>query len=400
MLIPQNRAILRAALILVAAIFSTACAIKDQVSNLFDSSDNGVQPAELVEFEPEVKIVERWSASLGGTDDHYLKLGPAIRDSFLYIAERDGDVAAYDLATGKQVWREDTDEIITGGPGAGGNHVVVGTKEGEILDLAADTGELMWRSRVSSEILAAPQVATEALTEAVVVRTGDGKLYALEANDGSRRWVYDREVPLLSLRGTGTPVVVGDVVYSGFDNGRLAALDLRNGKSTWELRVAIPTGRSDLERMVDIDSEISIDAGTLYAASYQGKVAAIDSTAGQIIWTRDISSHAGLAVSFSGVYVADEFGHVWGLEADSGISKWKQEALTARRLSPPAEFKGMVIVGDFEGYLHFMSAEDGRFIARERVSSDRILVAPIATDAGLLVYSSGGRFTMYDLADG
>jgi len=369
------------------------CGISERMTGLFSSEDTATPPAELVEFEPRARVVERWRVGVGGTEEHYLKLAPVVVDDRVFAASRDGDLAAHALADGKRLWRVDTDRTITGGPGVGEGLAVIGTKEGRVLAYDVETGEEVWRKRVSSEVLATPAVGAGT----VVVHTGDGKLYALEAANGARRWVYDREVPLLSLRGTGPPRIENGTIYVGLDNGRIAALDPATGQSTWELRVALPTGRSDLERIVDIDSELLIDGGTVFAASYQGKVAAISAYEGQIYWTRDISSHAGVALSDRAVFVSDEFGHVWAVERDSGISIWKQDALTARQVSSPGYWNGTAVVADLEGYVHFMDAESGEFIARRQVGDERILVAPVATEAGLLIYSTDGRLSLLDL---
>lgn len=384
----------RAALVaLLLAPLAGCGGLSERVTGLFGSEDNATPPAELVEFEPRARVRQRWRVSIGGTDEHYLRLAPVVSGDRVIAASRDGDLAAFRLSDGERLWRVDTDRVITGAPGLGEGLVAIGTKEGRVLAFDVETGEQRWIKRVSSEVLAPPAIGSGT----VVVHTGDGKLYALEASNGARRWVYDREVPLLSLRGTGPPKIEGGTIYAGLDSGRIAALDPATGQSVWELRVALPTGRSDLERIVDIDAELVIDGDTLFAASYHGKVAAISAYEGQIFWNRDISSHAGVALSARAVFIADEFGHVWAVERDSGVSIWKQDALSARQISPPAAWNDTAVVADLEGYVHFMDGETGEFIARGRVGSERILAAPVATPAGVIVYSSDGRLALLDL---
>lgn len=377
--------------LLVAMVGMSACGVTNILSD--DEPEQAIPPAELASFPSVVEAVEVWETDAGGAGEHFLRLTPAADETRAYVASYDGKLTAFDLGSGREIWQRSLNEPITGSPGVGDGIVAVGTKEANVFAFNADDGAALWRARVSSEVLAGTTVAEGTVT----ARTGDGKLFALDAGDGRRRWVFDREVPLLTLRGASTPVIDDGVVYAGFDSGRLIALKLESGETLWEFRIAIPSGRSELERIVDIDSDIVLSDDVLYGASYQGKVGAVSATLGQIDWTRDISSHAGLAIDESRVFVVDEQDHVWALERDTGNSVWKQEGLSARQLSPPALWNGLVVVGDYAGYVHFLDPVTGSFVARTRVGDERIIVPPISTDAGVLIYTSEGDLALLTL---
>lgn len=358
--------------------------------------DNTEPPSPLVDFIETADINRIWSENVGkGTDELFIKLVPAILNDQIYIADTRGNVAALDSATGKTIWRKDLDEPITGGPGADTNLTMVGTSQGDVISLSSETGDELWRAKVSSEILSAPREADDV----VVVRTIDGKIFALDAITGERLWVYDRTVPALTLRGTSTPVITNGLIIAGFDGGRVAALELKTGKLIWERRVAISSGRSELERMVDVDAQPLILGDIIYVTTFQANVTALSLESGQILWQRDISSHAELGADTSNLYVTDDKGHVWAIDRFSGASVWKQEKLQARQVTGPVVMGNKVIVGDLEGYLHWLNKETGEFTTRNQVSSDRILTQAITANDILFSYSSGGRLSAFSYAD-
>jgi len=360
------------------------------LGNLFDSSDNTTEPAELVDFEPIIKVRTVWQRRVGsGAGKLFLKLRPAVDGERVYAATRGGRVRAFDARTGESIWDTDTDSPLSGGPGVGDGLVLLGTSDGEVIALGEKDGEIKWRTRVSSEVLSSP-VAQGGIA---VARTIDGKLFGLNTDDGTRLWVYDRTTPVLTLRGTSSPVLAGGAAVAGFDNGQVVAITLSNGQPLWETRVAVPRGRTELERMVDIDADPVIEGNTVYAVTYQGQVAALELFSGKVIWRRDMSSYAGLGVDAENVYVTDESSNVWALQRSNSASMWRQAKLEARRVSPPAVFGRYVVVGDLEGYLHWLRKDDGQFVARVKVDSDAIIAAPVATPFALYVYGSGGDLT-------
>ncbi len=367
--------------------------MKSMKNSVFDiirkESSNAVAPTELEEFEPQITVNDLWSKRVGkGAGEHYLKLTPTVLGTHLFVADRYGRLAATDLESGEVIWEvRDKNLQYTGGPGVGGGIVLIGTGDARVIAREADTGKLRWVAKVSSEVLAAPRGADGI----VVVRTADGKMYGLNAQTGGQIWIYDRTVPTLTLRGNAAPVIDDDLVLAGFDNGRLVALQLRTGKLIWESRLAIPRGRSDLERMVDVDGEPIVVGATVYAASFQGGVAAISMIDGQIEWTRDISTYGELSVGEEQVYITDEYSAIWALDRHSGASLWKQDGLSHRLVSGPSYFNGYIVVGDFEGYMHWLDAASGDFAFRAKIDRERIIAPAITAGNVLLSFSANGR---------
>ncbi|MCH8846369.1 MAG: outer membrane protein assembly factor BamB [Proteobacteria bacterium] len=370
----------------------SGCGAREYMHKTFGGTDNSDPPTPLVELETTVEIVELWSKNTGkGASKHFLKLTPAHVQGKVFVADIRGNLEAIDATNGNTLWKNDADLTISGGPGASEKLILVGSDEGDVLAYTSETGELLWQTKVSSEILSAPQEAYDI----VVVRTIDGKIFGLNANDGSHLWIYDRTVPALTLRGTSNPVITGDIVIAGFDGGRLAAIELYTGKLIWETSISLASGRSQLERMVDIDSEPVIIGNDIYVATFQGRLASVTLESGRITWTRDISSYAGLTSDGQYIYITDDQSHVWALDRASGNSVWKQENLFARMVTAPATIGDLVVVGDLEGYLHWMDKSNGQFVARTRVSNSPIIAPPIAIEDIVYVYSSDGILAAY-----
>jgi outer membrane protein assembly factor BamB len=355
----------------------------------FSSKDNADPPAELVDLTSSLKITTLWSKSLQGSDGAFLHIAPAISNGKLYIAEPSGRVYALNAETGKELWSVDLDVPISGGPGANNSLLAVGTQEAELIVLNTEDGSIRWRKPVSSEVLSVPGVGNGR----VVCRTIDGRVESLNGDSGDLRWAYDREVPVLTLRGDSSPVVDDTLVMVGFASGKLVALSMDSGLVAWEATIAIPKGRTELERVVDIDAELKLVEGTVYAAAFHGEVAAVSETSGVILWQRELSSHAGLDADWRQVYVTDADDHIWSLDATNGATLWQQKALHARQLSAPAMVGGYLVVGDFDGYLHWLSQYDGQMLARSRVGSDPIRVKPLVYNDTVYVFGDGGKLT-------
>ncbi|HEY7841143.1 MAG TPA: outer membrane protein assembly factor BamB [Gammaproteobacteria bacterium] len=375
------------------ALLCAGCAgVSDSVTRFMGGKDNTEPPSPLVEFQSKLNVIELWSASVGGgTAEQYLKLVPALSKQRLYVADSDGRVEALDATNGARLWSTDVDERITGGPGVGENAVLVGTGEGGVIALDSETGRRLWRATVSSEVLSQP-LKSEGI---VIVRTNDGKVFALDGAKGTQLWIYDRTVPALTLRGTSSPVIVRGVVIAGFDAGRLAALDLRTGRLLWEVSVATARGRSELERMVDIDSDPLVVNDVIYVTTFQGQLAAVQLDGGRILWSRDISSYAGFTADESYIYLTDDNSTVWTFDRYSGATLWRQELLHARAATGPASIGNFTVVGDLEGYLHWMHKSDGSFVARTRLSSRRIIVQPLVAGKVLYAYATDGQLAAY-----
>lgn len=370
-----------ALLLLAAAALAAGCSGKGKVR----------EPAKLERIAtPEVQADSAWNRSAGkGSGGRFAALRLALEPDALFAADSAGRVYAFDPKTGERLWESETKARVSAGPGVSGDLVLVGTLDAEVIALSRADGREKWRSRVSSEVLAAP-VGNGDL---VVVRTVDGRVSGLAAASGERRWTMDRSVPSLTLRGLSVPLIVDNRVYVGFDNGRLAALNLADGAVAWEQVVAAPAGRSELERLTDVDARLLEDGNTLFAASFGGEVAALDVESGQVRWRRSIKSYTGFAKLGNRIVVTDEAGVVWALDAETGAAAWKQEGLLNRRLSAPAAFGEFIAVGDLEGYVHWLHPQDGRIVGRSRAGRDPIRAAPVAGEELLYVLSSEGRIT-------
>ena len=349
-------------------------------------SDDVTPPAELVEFPATLGVTKLWSRDLGdGAGKSAFKLRPAYDDGRVFASDSSGTVAAFDAATGAQAWRVELPQTASSGPGAGEGLVVVGGVDGSVFALSAADGSERWTARASSEVLAPPAVAGGV----VVVRALDGRLFGFDAADGARRWVFDRGVPLLTLRGNGQPLVANGVVYAGYDNGKVVALNLSDGVLRWEQTLAQPEGRTELERMVDVDGEMVLGPGELFAASYRGQVGAITPDNGRVVWSRDFSSAVGVALAGDRLIVVGIDGAVAALDVRSGAAVWKQEGLAYRWPGTPAVVGGSVMVGDFEGFLHWLSVEDGSFVARQRMGDEGIRAAPLVV--GDVIYAANAE---------
>lgn len=322
-----------------------------------------IPPTPLGEFIPELEVHSKWVAQLDkGVGEHYLRLTPLQSGDHVYGANRAGLIAAFRYEDGEPVWRQELDARISAGPADGGGLLLLGGKA-EVVAISKHDGSKKWRSEVSSEVLSPPLLAGGK----VIVKTLDGGLFALDASTGKQLWHYKQKVPTLSLRGSSRPVVVGGIIVIGFADGHVAALDLENGKLRWQATISVARGRTELERMVDIDASIVVVDGIVYVAGYQGRVAALTLANGRLLWSREISSYSGLAFADDVLYVGDAEGDIWALSIHNGGTLWKQGALRGRSPSAPAVQGNYLVAGDYEGYLHWFAREDGHLVARIRI---------------------------------
>ncbi|VAX10695.1 Outer membrane beta-barrel assembly protein BamB [hydrothermal vent metagenome] len=361
-------------------------------SKWFETEDNIDPPAELVVLKDDVEVRTLWSTSVGkGTKGQRLELAPHVSNDMVYVADSRGNVVALNTASGDLVWEVDTELPLSGGPGAGVGLVLVGSRDGDVVALDAASGKEKWRKRVSSEILSVPQ-ADQGM---VIIHTMDGSLVGLDASTGEQIWDYKRSVPVLSLRGSSSPVISGTTVICGFASGKLVAFNLSNGDLLWEASISPPTGRTELERMVDIDGELAVVDGVIYAATFQGDLAAVSAETGVVLWRRSMSSHAGVGADLRQIYISDDEDHVWAVEPRNGAALWKQKKLHGRKLSAPAVLGSFILVGDFEGYVHWLSIEDGSLVARSRVGDDPISTPPIIDNGVAYIYGDGGDLAAF-----
>lgn len=366
----------RSAALLVALL--TGC------SSLLDSA-SGVKPqspSKLVDFKQTAALKFQWSQSVGSPGSNMLQ--PAVTANAAYAANAKGELVRLDRTTGKQVWRVRTGFAISAGVGTGGGLILVGGEKGDVAAFGED-GKLRWKVQVSSEVLSAPQVSNGF----VVVRTGDGRITALNASDGRRQWVYERSTPALIVRSHGGVTIANGVVYAGFAAGKLAAIGLSNGLVIWESAVSQPRGNTELERISDITSAPVVDDEQVCAAAFQGRTACFDLKRGSALWSRDLSSDKGVALRGKYLYLTDATGVVYALDKTTGSSLWKNDRMSMRAVTAPCVSGKHVVIGDFEGYLHALNIEDGGFAVRARADSSTILSA-VEADGGILVQTTGG----------
>ena len=379
--------------ILLFLVFNLAAC--STISGWFDSDDDeATAPAELADFEETVDIEELWSVNVGdGQGDGFYRLRPVINGEMIYAASADGEIAAINRNSGDTQWEADLETSLSGGVGVYDDALFVGSSEGYVIRLDASSGERVWSTPVRGEILSAPQ----SNGKVVVAQTYDGRLQGLDYQTGKILWTYDSNVPVLTIRGTSTPIFNNNQVYAGFANGRVLAFDPQTGALLWEVRVAISQGRSEIERIVDVDGTMELAGNELYAVSYQGSVVGIDVKSGRKMWQQKASSFSGVSQGFSNVYVADEDGTLTAYMRNGQGVRWTQGALAYRELSRPTPVGSYVTVGDFEGYIHVLSQVDGNFAGRVRVDDEGVRADMVSKGNVLYVYGNGGELAAYEI---
>ena len=370
-------------MIVAALLFVAAC-----------SKDKDIDtPAVLTPFSATLKVDRVWSTSIPDKGAKVLRLGLGLASEGdrLYAAGYKGEVIAFDRDTGHVVWRTKTKAPISGGPAASPDLVVVGSSAGEVIALAAADGKIRWRVRLNGEILAAPAISDRV----VAVRTVDGKLRALSPKDGHDLWTQEQQVPRLSLRGTSRPVIAGDLTLCGFDNGKVIAVNMNDGSLQWEATVAPPHGRTELERLVDVDSTPRVSGQDVFTVGFQGRVAMLALDTGQVWWSHDASSYRGIALDDDAVYVANAEGEVVALRRRTGAEIWRQKALLHRGLSAVALTDNAVVTADYQGNVHWLDKATGELAARVPSGKVRVSNPPIVSGNMVFVINDAGRISAF-----
>ncbi|HIG79796.1 MAG TPA: outer membrane protein assembly factor BamB, partial [Cycloclasticus sp.] len=336
-------------------------------------------------------LSEVWQRKvIEGQGNRFLKLEMVISDGNLYVADRKGQVVALDQKTGETLWEVDTQLPISGGLEVGYENLFFGTTDADVVALKLNDGETTWTAQVSSEVLSVPRFAEGLL----VVRSIDGAINTLDASTGEDKWSYIRDVPALSLRGTSSPVLKSGGVISGYANGKLVVLRLKDGLQIWETSVAVPRGRGALSRMVDVDSDPLAGERFIYAATFNGGVVAVDIRSGEITWRRsEMSSYKKMAADWVSIFVVDINNHIWSADQSNGTINWEQSHLEHRQLTPLTKINDYLLTADYEGYLHVLSASDGHLLGRYKVSDAAITAAPIVDDGLIYVQDVNGEMT-------
>lgn len=367
----------------------------ETIGEWFDDEDyDPTAPVELTDINETVVLDKRWSRSIGnGQGDGLYRLNPLLADGVIYAVSEEGELAAFDADSGKLRWESELEIPISGGVGKHRDSLLLGGADGLVMRLSAEDGSEIWRRPVTGEVLAAPQ----SNGEVVVAQAYDGKLMAFDYETGEKLWTFSNDVPVLTLRGTSTPIIYNDFVIAGFADGKVIAVSLDSGSVVWEARVAIAQGRSEIERIVDIDGTMAVQGAELYVASYQGRIVALEMRAGRKLWQRNVSSVSGVSVGFGNVYVADEDGTVSAFLRNGQSIRWQNIELGYRELSRPTPIGSYVAVVDFEGYLHLLSQVDGVIVGRDRPDSDGARADMIAKGNILYVYGNSGELIAYDI---
>ena len=391
-----------ATLVLMGVALSGCSTVKGWFAGKDAEAKKALEPAELVKFEPTVKVDRVWSTNLGKGEKRIgVRQGPVVADGRVYAAAITGGVHALDLQTGKTVWTYEPAKVkkqpklrLSGGPGVGDGLVVIGTLDGQVIALDANDGTEKWRAKVPGEVISAPAVGQGI----VFVRSNDGRVTAFDAGNGTQKWFNPRELPALTVRGNA-PVVAGPgVLFIGNDDGSVSALGMQDGRTVWDQMVANGEGRTELERMSDVDGAPVLEGNTLFVSSFKNQTMAIEGPTGRPLWARDHGGAGGVTLTSGNVFVTDNKGGVFGLDKASGTAMWSQTGLARRSLTGPVVQGDYVVVGDYKGYLHWLRTDNGEFAGRAKSGGDALLAQPVVADGILLVQNVDGKLTAFRLA--
>lgn len=380
----MRKTFLRKSLLIACICSLSAC------TGFFDK-DNTPKPKALASFTPQTKPHLLWKTSVGnGTGNEYLKLSPAMSEHAIYTSSTDGVVASINKDNGKINWRANTGFMLSSGPGVGNGIVVIGSMHGNIVALNEATGRTAWTTSIKGQILANPAVREGY----VIIKALDGNVTALATNDGHKLWSFKQSEPDLILRGSSAPLISDNQVITGFANGNLVSSQLRSGDIQWLQQIATPEGAFAIDRMTDIDADPIIKGHRIFAATYQGNIASLDWRSGRQLWSQQLSSYTGMTADERAVYVSDAKSNVWAFNVDSGNSLWQQKALEFRNVSGPAEVGRFIVLGDAEGYVHWLDKSDGHFAARESLGNG-ILAKPLVDGRVVYVLTNTGTVAAY-----
>lgn len=359
------------------------------------SADDEIEPAKLQKIQQQVELTTLWSARSASSNNHFwANLQMAVSAESLFTADHSGSIVASDLKNGQPQWSVDLDLPISGGLGYGDQKLVFGTIEGQIYVLNASDGGLLWSADVSSEVLSSPAVNSKI----VVAQSIDNRLYAFDAKTGEELWQHDAGAPILSVRGNSSSMILNNMVISAFDNGKLIAFNADNGALLWETRLALPKGRTELERMIDIDGQPILVGDIIYSVSYQGRLGALTRGTGRNLWFQDSSSHHSPAHSRGKIFVTEAKNHVVrAFKAGNGEELWNNNQLEYRQLTGPATLGNSVAVADAEGYIHLLDADTGEFVGRTKVGGGGVSADLLVVDQTLLVQSNNGLISAFKI---
>ncbi|VAW47904.1 hypothetical protein MNBD_GAMMA02-1147 [hydrothermal vent metagenome] len=349
-----------------------------------------VKPNDLVDVTEQGVVKTLWTRQFESSDKAYgYKLIPAENNGNLFIATQVGEIFSLDAKTGITNWENNLDTEISAGPGVGETILVVGGPEGQVVAMDIDTGTVLWETSVSSEVLSPPVIDRNK----VVVRTQDGRIYGFSIQTGKREWSFDTNIPNLTLRGNSTPIAKGGRVYIGFDNGKVAALNIIDGSVLWQQNVINSQGKTEIDRIADIDGDIDVVATDLYISSAADKTMSVATESGRSLWSQNIGSVTGVTVSRRSLYLSDNQSVVHQLNRTDGSRGWTQEQLLNRNLTKPSFYLGDLVVGDYEGYVHILDGVSGEIINRTRVGKSYFYHAPVVVGDMIYAYNYDGTLS-------
>ena len=366
--------------------------------SLFNGEEDVVTMSPLPKVENQFTPTEVWNSSVGdGVGEFYSNLRPAWQGTTVFAADRHGVVKALDADSGKEIWKADLSEktgffssnrpaLLSGGVTASGNHVYVGSERAVVYALNSDDGKIAWQTNVAGEAVSRP-VVSDGL---VLVHTSNGMLQGLNESDGTVQWTVNLDMPSLSLRGESAPATAFGAAIVGGDNGRVSAVLMKEGQMIWQQRISQPSGATEIDRLNDVDTSPVVVEGVVYALGYNGNLTALDLRSGQIIWKREVGSVSDFIVDAGRIFVVDQNDRVMALNTQGGVSLWRQSELLHRNLTAPVLYNGYLVVGDSEGYLHWLNTDDGRFVAQQKVDSSGFLSAPVVASDKLLIQAKSG----------
>ncbi len=356
------------------------------------SDKNEIKPNELTDINRTGAVNVKWKKKLDKADKAYgYRLVPAFIKGQIFVATQSGKVLSLDAVTGAQNWQQELNIEISAGPGVSETVLAVASPEGEVLVLDLDTGATLWRTQVTSEVLSPPVIDRNK----VVVRTQDGRVYGFDIQSGQRDWIFDTNIPNLTLRGNSTPIARGGRLYVGFDNGKVAALNIDDGSVTWVQDVVNNQGKTEIDRIADIDGDIDVVATDLYIASAADKTMSVATESGRVLWSQDLGSVTGVTVSRRSLYLTDNASVVHQLNRADGSKGWAQAAMQHRSLSRPSFYLGDLLVADFEGYVHVLDGDSGEIMSRFRAGNDAFYHAPLVIGDVAYSYNIDGTLTAF-----
>lgn len=368
--------------------------------SLFSGEEDVVKMSPLPVVENQFTPSTAWSTSVGnGIGDFYSNLHPAYADNVVYAADRKGTVKAVNADDGKELWSVSLAEktgyfsssaaLLSGGLTVADGHVYVGSEKAQVYALNAADGTTAWQTKVAGEALSRPVISDGM----VLIHTSNGQLQALNEADGAIKWTVNLDMPALSLRGESAPASAFGAAIVGGDNGRVSAVLMQQGQMIWQQRISQATGATEIDRLSDVDTTPVVVNGVVYALAYNGNLTALDLRSGQVMWKRELGSVNDFIVEGDRIYLVDQNDRVLALTTDGGVTLWTQSDLLHRNLTAPALYNGSLVVGDSEGYMHWINVDDGRFVAQQNVDSSGLMTEPVVADGKLLIQAKDG--TLY-----